>query len=192
MTDGPQLVLPVLPGPALVAGPVFVCFECGPLPRKPKRNADGVLVVGDPVVPFNKKHCTRAVQGNRFRKAFVQEYDDPESARWKEILKGIALRHMRGRPPSPRPIALLVHAFRPVPESWSRRDRELALLGGIRPTPKPDDDNYLKIRDALNGVVWIDDAQCVDSHVLKFYSERPGLRIEVREFLEPGHHLLQT
>jgi Holliday junction resolvase RusA-like endonuclease len=81
----------------------------------------------------------------------------------------------------------LMHVFRPVPESWSRRDHELALVGGIRPTSKPDDDNYLKIRDALNGIVWNDDAQCVDSRVLKFYSKRPALRIEIRELISPRY-----
>lgn len=183
MTKG-QLTLPQIPGPALVVGPVFLCFEVPPLPRKPKKNDRGEKIVGEPVVPFNKKHCARIVHP-RGRNSFVHEYDDPESAEWKQTIRAIAERYMRGRLPTALPVALLVHAFRPVPESWSKRDRELALLGAILPTSKPDDDNYLKIRDALNGVVWNDDAQCCDSRVLKLYSARPALRIEVREFMPP-------
>lgn len=191
MTTEGQLTLPVIPGPALVAGPVFLCFECPPLPRKAKR-VDGVLIpAGPPIVPFSKRHRTRIMWVKSHKPPFAKvptahEYDDPESASWKETIGEIAEQHMAGRPPSAREIALLIHAFRPIPESWSRRDKELALAGGIRPTSKPDDDNYLKLRDALNGIVWIDDSQCVDSRVLKFYSDTPALRIEVRELLPPS------
>ena len=67
--------------------------------------------------------------------------------------------------------------------SWSRRDQEAALAGGIRPTSKPDWDNHAKVTDALNGIVWHDDSQVVDGRSIKVYSDSPALRIEVREFL---------
>ena len=91
---------------------------------------------------------------------------------------------MRGRAPTENPVALLVHAFLRIPESWSRRDREAALAGAIRGTSRPDWDNYAKITDALNGIVWKDDSQVVDGRVLKYYSDSPALRIEVREFIQ--------
>ena len=39
--------------------------------------------------------------------------------------------------------------------------------------------------DALNEIVWKDDSQVVDGRSIKIYSDRPALRIEVREFVQP-------
>ena len=39
------------------------------------------------------------------------------------------------------------------------------------PTVKPDDDNLCKVRDAFNGVVWVDDSQVVESHLYKLYTD---------------------
>lgn len=93
---------------------------------------------------------------------------------------------MRGRPPTTRPVALLVHAFREIPASWSRHDRDMAMAGGILPASRPDEDNNLKVvQDGLNGIVWHDDAQVCDGRCIKRYSARPALRVEVREFVDP-------
>ncbi|MDO8534113.1 MAG: hypothetical protein Q7S17_05150, partial [Xanthobacteraceae bacterium] len=65
MANG-QLTLPVVPGPALVVGPVFLCFEY----------AAGVpdgRVRQTPVVPFKHKHGARIVFPRK-GKPFVHEY----------------------------------------------------------------------------------------------------------------------
>ena len=103
----------------------------------------------------------------------------------EKTLKEAGALFMRGREPTSRPCALLVHAFIEVPKSWSKTDTRAALRGAILPTSRPDDDNYLKVRDALDEIVWKNDAQCCDSRVIKRYSDQPALRIEVREFVEP-------
>ena len=55
-----------------------------------------------------------------------------------------------------------------------------ALENKIRPVTKPDTDNILKIvKDALNGVLWKDDAQVVSDKVEKFYSQELRLVISV-------------
>lgn len=175
MPEG-QLALPSIPGPALVVGPVFVCFEYAAGVTKQRKRQQ-------PIVPFKHKHGARVVFPRGGGKPFVHEYPHPESRAWEKAIGQLALVHMRGRAPSARPIALLVHSFVPVPPSWSRREQEEALAGGRLPTSKPDWDNYGKITDALNGVVWLDDGQVVDGRVIKRYSTEPALRIEVREFV---------
>lgn len=65
-----------------------------------------------------------------------------------------------------------------IPKSMSKRDREHALAGFIRHTSKPDDDNLLKVRDALKGIVFRDDSLFVESVVRKFYGENPGWQFE--------------
>jgi Holliday junction resolvase RusA-like endonuclease len=69
----------------------------------------------------------------------------------------------------------------PVPQSWSKIKQARAYAGTLRPTGRPDLDNVLKMLDGLNGVVWRDDAQIVDARIVKRYSDRPRLRIEVEQ-----------
>jgi Holliday junction resolvase RusA-like endonuclease len=123
----------------------------------------------------------------RIKTLFIQQYPDPATVAFEKVLAEAGALFMRGRAPTEQPVALLVHAYKPVPASWSKTDRAKALAGALLPTSKPDGDNYLKgCQDALNGIVWRDDAQVIDARVIKRYSDSPALRIEVREFIQPG------
>lgn len=88
---------------------------------------------------------------------------------------------MEGRAPLTGPIKLSVQAFMPVAVSWPKKRQTAALIGEIRPTGKPDWDNIGKMLDALNLIVWTDDAQIVDGRVVKFYSDRPRLVVQVSQ-----------
>lgn len=83
------------------------------------------------------------------------------------------------RPLLTGPLNLEIVAFMPIAESKPRRWREAALAGEERPVKKPDWDNIGKMLDALNLVVWTDDAQIVDGRVQKFYWSRPGLVMRI-------------
>jgi len=72
-----------------------------------------------------------------------------------------------------------VSAYFGVPQSWGAKKRAAALAGAIRPAKRPDLDNVVKMLDALNEVVWRDDAQVVSGLIEKYYSDRPRLRVEV-------------
>jgi Holliday junction resolvase RusA-like endonuclease len=55
------------------------------------------------------------------------------------------------------------------------------------PTVKPDLDNLLKLlKDAANKIIWKDDAQIVELHVLKLYSDRPRIELKIEEKLGLG------
>jgi Holliday junction resolvase RusA-like endonuclease len=80
------------------------------------------------------------------------------------------------------PLRVTVTACFEVPKSWTKGRRCSACSGGERPTGKPDADNVLKMLDALNGVVWVDDAQIVSATIHKVYEQRVndvGLTITV-------------
>lgn len=65
-----------------------------------------------------------------------------------------------------------------IPNSTSKKKRELIFQDKIRPTKKPDLDNIAKIiLDSLNGIAYKDDSQVVMLTVAKYYSENP--RVEV-------------
>ena len=86
---------------------------------------------------------------------------------------------MNGQPPAEGPVAVTLEVLLPIAASWSKKKREAAVLGQIRPTGRPDLDNFAKMLDALNLVVWNDDAQIVELVVFKRYSEAPQLAITV-------------
>jgi Holliday junction resolvase RusA-like endonuclease len=50
----------------------------------------------------------------------------------------------------------------------------------IKPTTRPDLDNYAKLTlDALNGIIWTDDSQITELRLGKFYSITPSTMIKV-------------
>lgn len=100
-------------------------------------------------------------------------------------LRYAAQERMGGRAPTPHPVRVMMDARFPIAPSWSKKKQAAARSGELWPCTKPDSDNLLKILDALNGVVWVDDKQVVVATVRKLYSDRPGLTIEV-DSLEPA------
>lgn len=76
-----------------------------------------------------------------------------------------------------------VYGLAAMPRSWSKRKR--AEMCGRLHTSKPDKDNCLKsVCDALNGVVWRDDAQAAIQTIEVRWAELDRFRVTVRE-LEP-------
>lgn len=115
----------------------------------------------------------------RFVKATGIAFTPARTRSYESDLKLAAQDVMDGRPPLDCPLRVVVTAMMPVPRSWSRVKQRLALLGALLPTGRPDWENIAKCLDALNQVVWRDDALIVDGRIVKQYSERPALRIEV-------------
>jgi len=95
----------------------------------------------------------------------------------------ILLSSLNIKPESPLKgaIKLVWKVYRPIPKSFSKKKRQDAESGKIRPIVKPDLDNYLKCKDALSKVFWFDDSQIVETHAFKFYSDKPRLEIEIEE-----------
>lgn len=115
----------------------------------------------------------------RFVRATGIAFTPATTRQYQSALRLAAQAAMNGKPPLEGPVQVRVHALFPVPASWSQKRRAAALAGTLRPTVKPDADNIVKQLDSFNQVVFVDDKQIVDAHVVKRYSERPALRIEV-------------
>ena len=163
-----QAFLPSLDWPALIPGPVFLQFELD----------------GEP--GHKGRPRARIVSPRDGRPSFIHFYAEPATAAYEKTLSEYVGLLMRHREPTLQPVALLIHAYLKVPKSWGPTDRAKAFAGNIRPGSKPDFDNFAKsCCDAMNGIVWRDDAQVVDGRCIKLYSARPALRVEVREFITP-------
>lgn len=79
-------------------------------------------------------------------------------------------------------ISLSIAAYVPIPQSKPRKWRESALQGEIRPTIRPDVDNYAKqVCDVMTGIYFQDDRQIVDLTVSKYYSDTPQWVIVLEE-----------
>ncbi len=106
----------------------------------------------------------------------------PEKTRnYEAALKYAAEQVMGDRPPLAGPLKVDIRAVMPISPSWPKKRQEAARAGLERPTKKPDWDNFGKVIDALNLVVWIDDGQVVDGSVSKFYGDKPGMWIKVEQ-----------
>jgi len=80
------------------------------------------------------------------------------------------------------PLQLEVKVYKPSLKSFSKKKTLAAEEGLLRPTTKPDVDNYVKgVKDALNKVIWKDDSQVVDLKVSKWYSEKPRIEVIIKE-----------
>jgi Holliday junction resolvase RusA-like endonuclease len=116
----------------------------------------------------------------RARLAGRRHFTDPKTAAYKLAVGTLARADMAGRPPFCGPVALHVRAVFAVPKSWPKWRREDALAGLVVPTGKPDWDNVGKgVSDALNGIVYEDDAQVYAATVVKRYGPTPHVRVIV-------------
>jgi Holliday junction resolvase RusA-like endonuclease len=86
---------------------------------------------------------------------------------------------MAGRAPLEGPLQVDMLVVVPIARSWPKKKQEAARSGALRPTSKPDWDNFGKVVDAANMVVWVDDGQIVDGRVRKEYGDRPRMEIRV-------------
>jgi Holliday junction resolvase RusA-like endonuclease len=105
----------------------------------------------------------------------------PEKTRnYEGALKYAAAEVMGSRAPLDGPLHVDLRIVVPIAPSWPKKRQEAARAGREWPTKKPDLDNVMKMLDALNLVVWIDDSQIVTTNIDKRYGEKPGLWVTVR------------
>lgn len=115
----------------------------------------------------------------RFNRETGRAYTPEKTAKYETLLRYAATQVMGDRPPLEGPLRLEMSIVAPVPVSWPKKKQAAALAGEIRPTGKPDLDNFMKVIDAANLVVWIDDGQITDATLSKSYGEKPGMTIRV-------------
>ncbi|CDZ55036.1 RusA family crossover junction endodeoxyribonuclease [Neorhizobium galegae] len=121
--------------------------------------------------PMGKERVRSTRQGHVYTPERTVNYEGRLAYAAQEV--------MGDRPPLDGALEVDICCYMAVPESKPKKWKAAALSGAIRPTKKPDYDNFAKICDALNLIVWVDDAQVVDGRIRKFYSDRPRMEIRV-------------
>jgi Holliday junction resolvase RusA-like endonuclease len=134
------------------------------------------IVVAGPPVP---KGRPRLSTFNGHARAFTPT----KTRRYEDLIRLEAARVMDGKPQLDGALKVGIRAFMPMPQALAKHKTKgpSAEAGVIRPLTKPDVDNFAKVIDALNGIVWRDDNQVVALTVEKFYSARPRLELTAVE-----------
>lgn len=129
-------------------------------------------IYGEPVAQGRPRFTTQH--------GYVRAYDPQKSRDYKHTVRLAALDACPQRLLGP--LVMKVDIYRSIPKSWSKVKQNHADMGLIKPTLKPDVDNYVKgIKDALNGVCYVDDSQVVVLFISKHYSKQPRVEIVIQE-----------
>lgn len=135
-----------------------------------------INVPGEPVPQGRPRFASRG--------KFVSTYDPPKSKAYKNDVAAAARDQYAGEPLS-GPLICRVAIYRPIQQTGSKRLKADKAAGIVRPVIKGDVDNYFKaVTDPLTGIVWVDDAQIVEAHIAKFYSNDPHVEIYVEQIKE--------
>ena len=133
-----------------------------------------IEITGDPVA----KGRGRAVNTSRGARVVTPE----KTRKWEADARAEARRQMDQAAPFDQPLSVSIDVTFAPPKSWPNWKREAALAGHIPHTGKPDVDNVVKAAmDALNGIVYLDDAQVYWIKAHKIWGTRPSVRVRVAE-----------
>lgn len=140
------------------------------------------LLAGSPVTislagePQGKGRARAFRRGN-----FIGHYTPEKTRSYEGMIRTAAMQAMGNRLPLDEPIELTLRAVFSVPRSWSKKKQTAAFTRAIWPSKKPDYDNILKAwSDAMNGVVYRDDALIVRVSFEKRYGPAPLVAVTVR------------
>jgi len=132
-----------------------------------------ITISGEPV-PMSRPRV--AVRGK-----FATAYYPKNVQAYKELVR-LQVRAQYKKAPLSQPLRVDVRIYRSIQKSGSKRLKMDKQNGVVRPTGKPDVDNYFKaVTDPMNGIVWNDDGQIVEATISKFYSDDPRAEVIVEQ-----------
>lgn len=137
-----------------------------------------------PGQPQSKERARSRIIKTKAGKQFTTHYTPKKTRDNENRIRTHAMQAMAGRAIIKGPVRITLRMGFEIPKSWPQWKHDMALMGKIAPTVRPDIDNVEKsIKDAFNGIVWIDDCQVVECEKVKFYTAMPGVLVSVREIV---------
>ncbi len=113
-------------------------------------------------------------------------HDPTNVKRYKQLLGYYIRQHYTAKPIT-GPLRVTLRFYRQVQKSVSRVEHDRRVHDKKLPIVKPDVSNYVKsTEDALNGILWEDDAQIVIEQSEKHYSDNQRIEIEVEQIESEG------
>lgn len=121
------------------------------------------------------------------KRLFVQTYTPHPMRKYQDSIRNAARVAMGERAPLTGPLSVSLRFRMPIPKSETKAVRAAMAAGEIAHVSVPDKDNMTKaIYDALNKIVWRDDAQITRGFQTKIYHLTPGVDIRVEAFAPQG------
>lgn len=109
-------------------------------------------------------------------------YKDEKDREWEGKIRNAYLADWAGLEPMDKGFFISITAILEPPKSVSKKKREEMLENRVCVTRKPDIDNIAKsVLDALNGVAFTDDKNCVGLLVNKMFGETEQLKVTMME-----------
>lgn len=124
----------------------------------------------DPVAHARPRMATRDKWGVPLSRP--RQYNTTKTKAMRNAMALAAHRHKPSKPLE-GPIELHMVVFGARPKSCPKKRWAW--------TVKPDLDNFIKLIDAFNGILWVDDNQIIEIVAKKEYSEKPGFYFCVSE-----------
>lgn len=117
----------------------------------------------------------------RFNGKTKRTYTPAKTKHYETHVKTVAMQHAP-KEPLTGPLEAKLIFYRPMLKSFSKKRQQEAEDGFYRPITKADLDNLCKsVLDAMNGIVFKDDAQIVTLISEKYYSHEPRVYVEIVE-----------
>lgn len=121
----------------------------------------------------------------RFSQATGHAYTPEKTRTYEQMLRLAATDVMGDRPLLEGPLRVHMHVVVPIAKSWPEKKKRAARAGINLPISRPDWENYGKVLDAANLVVWGDDGQVCDGRITKVYGDKPGMWVWIDEIPLP-------
>jgi Holliday junction resolvase RusA-like endonuclease len=149
----------------------------------------GELIIGAKhLINLCAARNVKGIQAWLFARVFIHRYPDPDVEKEKTRIQWIVKSQL---PPDFRPyskaskkgLSMGYSFYFPVPQRFSKKQKELLERDVCYRPSKPDTDNLQKnINDALNGLLFEDDSIIVDIHrCSKKYGKEPRTEISFFE-----------
>lgn len=125
-----------------------------------------------PIIPLPKGRPRFTKNGHAYTPKKTRDYEETLRQHIRMVWKGPRIER--------QPVLLFLDLILPIPKSWPEWKKIEALEGNRYPTSKPDLDNLEKaVMDAMDGVVFKDDAQVVGKYSNKYYGDEPSVNVYV-------------
>ncbi len=137
--------------------------------------APSILTLTIPGIPVGKGRPKFTTAGK-----FARAYTPAKTRHYEDLIRCEAANIMGDRPPLDEAVSMVVTAYVAIPKAIKGKRRQDALDGILKPTTRPDLDNYIKAAmDGLNAIIFRDDSCVTDLITRKRYSDRPRLVITI-------------
>lgn len=143
-------------------------------------------IPGKPVGKGRPRSQGRIVWEKGKPRCAIHIHTPDETIAQEARIADVAREVMAGHAPLTGPIRLHVVSTFEVPPSWPKRYHKACADGLLVMIQKPDWDNLGKITDALDGIVWENDAQVTIGTSEKRFGLAAGVDILVESAAFPG------